>query len=217
MEAEQRVTQGNTNSDVHLEHPGDPSHLTTQLLLREVSSLKELMQSKFASVEKGIAIAHDDLVRFPTEVQKAVGALQVLLETKIGYENKLTELHFKHIEDKFAWVEKTRVEQKTDNATSIEAALKAAKEAVTEQNNSNVLARDKSEQSFTKLIDQLALLITTLGKTLDDKIADVKDRVITSTSTSSGKTAGATNVMDIIKFVLVVGGFVLTYFVAKNT
>jgi predicted nucleic acid-binding Zn-ribbon protein len=57
------------------------------------------------------------------------------------------------------------------------AALQAAKEAVGEQNKSNVLANTKSEAAFTKLIDQLSVLIDRTDKSLSDKIEDSKERI----------------------------------------
>lgn len=165
---------------------GDPSPLTTQLVLREIASLKELLQTRLAGVEKSIDVAHDNLVRFPTEVQKAIASLQDLTDTKISYENKLVGLQINHIEKQFNWIEQVRIEQKRDTATAVDAALKAAKEAVTEQNTSNVLAINKSETATSKQIDQLAILVTTGIKNLDDKIIDVKDRVIGREGSGTG-------------------------------
>jgi hypothetical protein len=59
--------------------------------------------------------------------------------------------------------------------TALTAAFKAAQDAVTEQNRSNEKAATKSEESFTKQIDQMKLLIETKGKASDDKIDDIKE------------------------------------------
>lgn len=157
---------------------GDPSPLTTQLVLREIQALKELLQTRIYGVEKGIEVAHEDITRFPTDVDKAVGALEKVTALKIAYEHQLADIQIKHIEKQFLWIEQVRIEQKRDTATAVDAALKAAKEAVTEQNASNVLAINKSETATTKSMDQLAGLVKTLGDSLNDKITDVKDRVI---------------------------------------
>jgi hypothetical protein len=55
--------------------------------------------------------------------------------------------------------------------------LQAAKEAVAEQNRSFALATGKSETATMKQIDALGLAIQTANKGLDDKIADMKDRL----------------------------------------
>lgn len=182
----------------HSRFPVDPSELTTQMVWREIGALKELLQARVSEVEKGIMIAHDDLVRVPTAVQSAVGGVQLLMETKINYENKLVALSISHVEKQFSWIEAVRIEQKRDTATAVDAALKAAKEAVTEQNSSNILANTKLEIATYKQIDQLALLVNTGIRNLDDKISDVKDRFNVSDSSSKGKDIGKAQLIAMI-------------------
>jgi hypothetical protein len=71
---------------------------------------------------------------------------------------------------------------RTDQATraakdALDAALKAASELVTQQNTANVAAAAKSETSFTKQIDQIATIISTLEKALDSRITELKERI----------------------------------------
>src|SRR5688500_7814819 len=101
----------------------DPSALTTQMVLREGASLKELLTSELEGVKEGIRVAHDDFTRVPTEVQKQVGNLK-----------ELTDLKVLNLERQFEIIEKQRVEQKADTRTAIDDALKAAKELVVQQN-----------------------------------------------------------------------------------
>jgi hypothetical protein len=68
----------------------------------------------------------------------------------------------KLIDEKFAGV-KTEF---TMRDIALSAAFKAAEAAVSQQNNSNTLAIDKAGTAFTKQIDGL-----------DEKIADLKERV----------------------------------------
>jgi hypothetical protein len=68
----------------------------------------------------------------------------------------------------------------------VDAALQAAKEAVGEQNKSNALAIAKSEATFTKQIDQIGVLISTLQKGLDEKIDDLRARQTVSESRKAG-------------------------------
>jgi hypothetical protein len=155
----------------------DPSALTTQMVWRENQSLKELLEARITGVEKGIEIAHQDLVRVPTEVQKAISGLKEVLETARLGDKELILEKFRNIDKLFGVVEQARIEQKKDTATAVDAALKAAKEAVTEQNASNAIAISKSEAATTKQIDQQAMLIQTTSKTLDDKINDIKENL----------------------------------------
>lgn len=154
----------------------DPTALTTPQLWREIASLKELVFARLDSIEKGIDVAHDDLVRVPTEVQKQISGLKELMYHKIECADELNEEKFKTIEKQFLFVEQSRIEQKKDTATAVDAALKAAKEAVTEQNTSNVLAISKSEASTTKQMDAI-----------NEKVGDVKERVTTMESKGTGK------------------------------
>lgn len=144
----------------------DPSTLTTQLVWREVLHLKELFESRISAVEKSIEVAHEDLVRVPTEVQRAVGTLEALDNEK-----------FVSIEKQFKERD-VRVEQTArDTKTAVDAALAAQEKAVGKQNESFSLATAKSETAITKQIDQLGVLLGNATKGLEDKINDVKDRL----------------------------------------
>jgi hypothetical protein len=190
----------------------DPSTLTTAQLIREISSLKELVFVRLNAIEQGIEVSHADFVRVPTEVQRQVGSLKELMEAKISGSDELKQEKFKNLDKRLDLVEQARIEQKKDTATAVDAALKAAKEAVAEQNASNVLAINKSEASITKQIDQQADLIRQISKSFDEKISDIKERL----GKGDGKTQGGKDVMDIIKLVIVVAGFILAYFVIKS-
>lgn len=63
-----------------------------------------------------------------------------------------------------------------ESKTAVDAALQAAKEAVGEQNRSNALAISKSEVTFTKQIDQIGFTLSSIQKSIDDKIDDIKVR-----------------------------------------
>jgi len=135
-------------------YPTDPSELTTQMVWREVSSLKELLEARISAVEKGIQVAHDDLVRVPTETQKQVGNLKELLEQRIKDEAELRD-------EKFAGVQK----QFDGSKTAVDAALAAVKES-----------GNKTETGFTKQIDQFGALLQSNTKGLEAQIDDLKDR-----------------------------------------
>lgn len=181
----------------------DPTSLTTAQLLREIGSLKELLSARIAAVEEGIVVAHDDLVRVPTEVQKQIASLKELLENKLCDADKLKEEKFKNIDKKLDMVEQARIEQKKDTATAVDAALKAAKEAVTEQNASNVLAINKSEAAMTKQMDQQAALLSQIKGGLEDKINDIKVQL----SKSEGKGAGIAQFIGWILAAIAVAGY----------
>lgn len=203
--------------DKFIPDKSDPTQLTTSQLLREIGALKELVFTEIVAVKEGIRIAHEDLVRVPTDVQRQVGALKELLTQQLVDSDKLKEEKFSNIDKRLDLVEQARIEQKKDTATAVDAALKAAKEAVTEQNTSNVLAINKSETSTTKQIDNQ-----------DSKINDIKDRLIrleglvlsftttvadvkTLLSISSEKKGGTDTAKYVIGVALIIAGIVIGY------
>lgn len=208
----------------------DPNTLSTSQLLREVGFLEKHFAAELASVKEGIKVSHDDFVRVPTEVQKQIGALKELLESTMEAAEMLKEEKFKNIDKRLDMVEQARVEQKKDTATAVDAALKAAKEAVTEQNTSNVLAINKSEAATTKQIDQQAFLLAQIKTELVDKINDVKERQIkndamaggletlkaqvaaltSGAAKGEGKSQGYAQFVGWILFAIAVAGFIIT-------
>jgi hypothetical protein len=149
-----------------METTPDPSALTTQMTWREIGSLKELVFSELNGLKKGIEVAHEDLVRVPTDVQKQVGTTRELLTERIDGISKVVALHVSHLEKQFDIIERQRIEQKNDTRQAVDDALKAAKEIFSQQNQANNLANAKSEASFSKQIDQQA-----------ERINDMKERL----------------------------------------
>jgi hypothetical protein len=155
----------------------DPSFLTTQQLYREISTSREIAETRIVgsmqvittridAMDKAVELLRTSTDRIPAQFQTAVLQLQELHEEK-----------FKSIETQFAERD-TRTEQTSrDSKVAVDAALQAAKEAVGEQNKSNALAIAKSEATFTKQIDQIGVLISTMQKGIDDKIDDIKTRL----------------------------------------
>lgn len=60
----------------------DPTLLTTQAVALEISHLKELLETRIGAIENAIEVAHEDMVRVPTDVMKQVGTLKELHEEK---------------------------------------------------------------------------------------------------------------------------------------
>ena len=135
----------------------DPTVLTTQALQREVLSLKEFYEAKFASYDKAINLLQANADKAPSinVVDERVSALKMLHEEK-----------FASISKEFA-----------GRDVAVGAAFLAAKEVVTEQNKSSALAIAKSEAATTKQIDQMGVAFAATTQGINDKIDDVKDRI----------------------------------------
>ncbi len=179
------------NGDVH--RVVDPSSLTTQQLWREILNLRELMEarisgveeltdSRITGIEKSIEVAHNDLVRVPTDVQKQVGNLRDFHDEK-----------FRGIEARFLERDIRFTQKDADMKTAIEAAFRSASSAVA-----------KSEAATAKQIDQQGTLIQTQTQALGGQISDVKDRLTRLESTGTGEKGGKQQQQQMISWVLAV-------------
>lgn len=194
----------------------DPTVLTTQQLQREITATKEVVETKLNGIrekietriegmDKAIELLQASTNKFPDNIERAVERLQELHDEK-----------FSSIETQFIDRD-TRTEQTSrDSKVAVDAALQAAKEAVGEQNKSNALAIAKSETTFTKQIDQIGVLITTMQKNFDDKMDDMKERIQAAETRMQGMESqkkGSTDNWSIISAVIAafvgIGGLVL--------
>jgi hypothetical protein len=173
-----------TDSDHHI--VPDPTTLTTQQIQREASALREAIEARLDGGDKAVVLLQTAFDRFPVVVSTSVKQLQELHQEK-----------FDSIQVQFRERD-TRTEQTSkDSKVAVDAALQAAKEAVGEQNKSSALAIAKSEAATTKQIDQIGSIIATTTKSIDDKIDDMKERLLAI----EGRKKGADSLWG-----LVVGG-----------
>lgn len=209
----------------------DPTTLTTQQILREVETLKELLTQRIDAVDQAVERWREDMVRFPTEVDKAVNNIKDLMYEKINTEHLLKEEKFGKVEQRFNLVEAQRVEQKKDTATAVDTALRSAKEAIDDQNKASAIAISKSEVAVAKQMDQLGVLIDRQTKSTEDKITDMKERLVkmesalvgfewiraevanlkTGSTTLLGKNLGTKDSMGWILFAVTILGFLINY------
>lgn len=158
----------------------DPTVLTTDQLLREVKSLKEILETRLNGMDTAIELLQHTSDRFPTRIDEKIVALKEVHEEK-----------FRSIATQFAERD-TRTDQTSrDSKVAVDAALQAAKEAVGEQNRSSALAIAKSEAATQKQIDQQSLLIQGTAKASDEKIDDIKERLTRIEGKGEGVSADA--------------------------
>lgn len=183
-----------TQTPANVANATDPSVLTTQQLWREIGHLKELIFDRINGIDKEISLTHEDMVRFPEDVQKSVDNLHTLHEEKFRSLNEEFKRRFEDISslinEKFSGVEKqfqerdVRVEQTArDTKVGVDAALLA----VGKQNEYFALSIAKSEAATMKQIDQQAALIGSSTNALDGKIQDVKERLTRIEGMSTGR------------------------------
>lgn len=191
---------GPPSIEMHTASP-DPTSATTQMILREVGALSELFNERFAAMERGVQLAHEDVVRFPTLLDRELAALDKLTESKIEtirqrydafsqlYDSKL-EIHqgkFDGITDRFTERD-LRIEQYArDTKIAVDAALTSASMAVQRQYESSDKAITKQETAFGKLIEEAAKGQASARIELDRRIDDLKTTVTTIQAVQTGR------------------------------
>ena len=171
----------------------DPSALTTAQLLREISSLKDVLGVRLDAIEKASDVFAENISRVPTSTQQAVGTLRELVEarfsevyTTIEAKAALTNEKLDGIYEQFALRDKAVKETSDLNATALQAALAAAEKSAQKTNDSFVISAEKTAASFTKTQDAQAAAVSALSNALSDKLNDQKERITAIESRSGG-------------------------------
>jgi hypothetical protein len=172
----------------------DPTILTTNQLLREIANLETRFMERIESIEKSIEVAHQDLVRVPTDVDKSVDGLAQLvwerfktLNAVIGGIEKTRLEQFSNIQTQFVERDTRTGQAAKASAEALAAALQAAKEAVGTQQLSNITAIQKQETTTKEQIISLGNLITQMTVNIDDRISDLKGRMDKLQGSGSGR------------------------------
>jgi hypothetical protein len=166
----------------------DPTTLTTAQLMREMSSLRELLEVKLDGEAQALKVRLDGMDiatrllsetvnRTPTQIQVEISHVRELIQEKLGSLGGQAEEKFRSIEQQFEERDVRTNQAATASAQALAAALQAAKEAVFEQAQAAAKAAEKTELSFTKQIDQIQLQIKTIGDGFSDRIAELKERI----------------------------------------
>jgi hypothetical protein len=138
---------------------GDPTPRTLDQLRQSMSGLRELFETKFDGYDKAIRLLQDRADSQPTP-----GVLEVTL---IALKENM-EIRFHELDVRTNAVA-------TSNKNSIDLALQAAKEAAS-----------KSENAFNKQIDSLAAQFNASVSSLETRINDTKEQVITIVAGGQG-------------------------------
>ena len=156
----------------------DPTKITSEAisiakedLRRDTAALRELIEARLDA----LGVAH-----IPDAIREQSTHLQVLEEVKL---NSAKELLVSQLDGLLRLMDERAVASKE----ALAAALQAAKELVTQQNDANAKAAEKAELSFTKQIDQIATLIKTSGEAQDARLVEIKERI----DRGEGQTTGA--------------------------
>jgi predicted HNH restriction endonuclease len=134
----------------------DPTVLTTQQLVRELSALKEVIFTRLSGMDKALDLATATLNKVPSEIDKEITHLKVLIDAKF-------EAIDKRFRERDARFEQSSVQTKE----ALDVAFGASEKAMS-----------KAETSFTKQFDQLNAIITTKSDALSQQLSDLKERFL---------------------------------------
>jgi len=141
----------------------DPTLLTTQALFREIAQLRELFNTKIDTITHTVEASLENATNARTGIREIlnqrIDALSALFESKLDL------------------IERQRVEQKSDTAAAVQAALSAAKEAVKEQTNASERSIAKSEAATSKQLEAQQVTTASAAGELRRSIDDLKERI----------------------------------------
>ncbi len=138
---------------------GDPTPRTLDQLRQSMSGLRELFETRFE--------ANDKAIRLLQEIANSQPTPGVIDERLIALK-EIVEVRFHELDVRTNAVA-------ASNKNSIDLALQAAKEAAS-----------KSENAFNKQIDALAAQINAAVSSLETRINDTKEQVITIVAGGQG-------------------------------
>jgi hypothetical protein len=212
---------------IALQSVSDPQALMQAISDRSIAGLSRQLTTRLDAMEQATSLWHDDLVRIPTEVQKACTSLREVLEVQIKGDKQLYLEKFIATEETIKVLKDTINDRFTQNDQNTEKAFNAAKQAVGERDASNAASANKSEKNLldalAKLDDNVKTLsgtsasqISSNKSTLDDKINDIKDQIARldnriSSSESTKKGSGETVIWLFfgLSSLIGVGGFIV--------
>jgi hypothetical protein len=134
----------------------DPTLLTTQQLLREISALQNLLEARLDGMDRATELLSATVNRTPTVIQ-----------TEISHVREVIDEKFTGVNQRFADRDIRDTQAAKAAKDALDAALSAAKELVSQQNQANRGEAAKTEQNFTKQIDAQAARIDELKERLD--------------------------------------------------
>jgi hypothetical protein len=165
----------------------DPTTLTTEQLRRELSALREILTARLDAMDRATALLSETVNRTPTVIQTEISHVRELTEEKFSDVARISEERLNGIALQFAERDVRTDQAAKSSKDALDAALQAAKELVAANNDSASAAAVKTETSFTKQIDQIGTIISTLEKALDARITELKERI----DRGEGSTAGS--------------------------
>lgn len=160
----------------------DPTLATNAGIERAMKSERD-----YADGQIDILVARLDANDKATGIRLAtIDNMPEVIEKEVGHLSDLVDEKMLGIREQFLLLSARTAEQKADNTKALTDALAAAKERVADQTASSEKSITKSETATTERIKGVEQLLATTSKATDDKIGDLKDRIVAMEASRAG-------------------------------
>ena len=187
---------------IHLD-PDGTGRYSIRLGQQSVAGVKELLETRLTEMNRATELVRAELVRVPSEVDVKLGGAKDKIFSEISNVKDLFAADLRTVGQQFVTVNKQLEtiqvqfkekglqvdENKAAAAKSVADAFAAAEKVGQEQNRNFKEIVEKSERGTQKVIDQLNVQLTTVQKSLDDKVAELRETVTRIDAAREGKSS----------------------------
>lgn len=188
--------------------PREVASTESQMVLREISNVKELFNGRIWALEKEFRAAEDDRKRVPTNVDRAMKCLEEVMEQRF----KLDGEKFLALDRIFAERDERHHHSVRDAKDSVEKAFSSLRELFTQEREAGDRAINKQELAFTRQIEAQGALLNQSKAELDKRLDELKNSITTIVAVQTGRTDSLKDNRDQVGMWLGVGGFVIGIF-----
>ncbi len=208
----------------------DPARLTTQVVDRAISAFREVVEARLIGMEKAIAVIADQVDKLPADaatkcdelradINRQMLALRELIMSQIENVRSGSADKFDSINGRFRERDAQLEQAAREGRISLDSALAAAKDAVSEHNKSNERAIEKAETATQKQIEAMLQLMTTSSRSLEERIGDLKTRLdrgegqdTASTEARSERRVDVGSIIQAVAVMATIAGLIIVAF-----
>jgi hypothetical protein len=208
----------------------DPARLTTQVVDRAISAFREVVEARLIGMDKAIAVIADQVDKLPADavtrcdelradINRQMLALRELIMSQIENVRSVSADKFDSVNGRFRERDAQLEQAAREGRISLDSALAAAKDAVSEHNKSNERAIEKAEMATQKQIEAMLQLMTTSNRSLEERIGDLKTRLdrgegqdTASTQARSERRVDVGSIIQAVAVMATIAGLIIVAF-----
>lgn len=177
----------------------DPTVMTTEQLDRSIGCVREILETRLNGMDTAIELLQSTSDKFPARIDEKILALKDVHDEK-----------FRSIQKQFDERDVRTDTSRVSDKTAVDAALAAQEKSFSKQGETFSDATLKSEQQFTKQMDQIRELHQTEIRGLQAQFYDLKDRFNRGEGRGEGSKDTKSAQMDSNKYLIAVIGLLFT-------